>query len=157
MRNTCNRIISHPVETFLCLLMTSLCVVVFTQVLARYIFEAPLTWSEEAARFLLMWLVMMSAAFAFKKNAHFAVRFAADRMPPPIQRAITNTANLITILFIALFFVASILMVINSLGYTAPALKISMAIPYSSTIAGSALMLFYVCKSAWQEWIRPKD
>ena len=65
------KVLQHPLETAVCGLLIAMTIVVFSQVVARYIFEAPLSWSEELARFLLMWLSMLSAAYAFKTKSHF--------------------------------------------------------------------------------------
>jgi TRAP-type C4-dicarboxylate transport system permease small subunit len=66
------KIFSNPLESTLCVLLSTLSIVTFSQVIARYIFQAPLSWSEELARFLLLWLAMMSAAYAFKIKASFS-------------------------------------------------------------------------------------
>ncbi len=58
-------IFRYPVESILCVLLSALSIVTFSQVVARYIFQAPLSWSEELARFLLLWLAMMSADFSW--------------------------------------------------------------------------------------------
>ena len=63
----------NPLESVLCGLIFAMAAVTFSQVVARYVVQAPLSWSEELARFLLMWLSMLSAAYAFKLKAHFAL------------------------------------------------------------------------------------
>ena len=79
-------IFRYPVESILCVLLSALSIVTFSQVVARYIFQAPLSWSEELARFLLLWLAMMSGAYAFKIKAHFALNFMVNSFPKKIQK-----------------------------------------------------------------------
>ena len=55
----------YSLEIALVFLLVAMTLTVFSQVIARYIFEAPLSWSEELARFILIWLSMLSAAYAF--------------------------------------------------------------------------------------------
>ena len=83
------KIFSYPLESVLCVLLSTLSIVTFSQVIARYIFQAPLSWSEELARFLLLWLAMMSAAYAFKIKAHFALHFTVNYLPRRIQKLIS--------------------------------------------------------------------
>ena len=68
------RLLRSPLELCICVILVILTLTVFSQVIARYIFQAPLSWSEELARFLLMWLSMLSAAYAFKVKSHFALK-----------------------------------------------------------------------------------
>ena len=140
------KIFSYPLESVLCVLLSTLSIVTFSQVIARYIFQAPLSWSEELARFLLLWLAMMSAAYAFKIKAHFALRFTVNYLPRRIQKLISLFVSLLVIIFLLGFIYNSFKFVIGVRGHLAPALQIPMEIPYSACIVGGFLMLFYVSK-----------
>ena len=139
-------IFSYPLESILCVLLSTLSIVTFSQVIARYIFQAPLSWSEELARFLLLWLAMMSAAYAFKIKAHFALHFTVNYLPRRIQKLISLFVSLLVIIFLLGFIYYSFKFVIGVRGHLAPALQIPMEIPYSACIVGGLLMLFYVSK-----------
>lgn len=141
----------HPLETVLCCVLVAMVLVTFSQVVARYVLQAPLSWSEELARFLLMWLSMLSAAYAFKKKAHFALRFVVDALHPTLQRAVRVVVVLAVASFLVVFTFMSITFVIGVEGHRAPALQIPMAVPYSSAIVGGMLMLYYLIKNAWYE------
>ena len=140
-------IFRHPLESVLCVLISALSIVTFSQVVARYVFEAPLSWSEELARFLLLWLAMLSGAYAFKIKSHFALQFVTKIVPSKIQKLISVIVSLLVISFLSGFVFYSIKFVLGVKGHLAPALQIPMEIPYSSSIAGSSLMLYYVVKT----------
>ena len=140
-------IFRHPLESFLCVLIGALSIITFSQVVARYVFEAPLSWSEELARFLLLWLAMLSSAYAFKIKSHFALQFVTKIVPSKIQKLISVLVPLLVISFLSGFVFYSIKFVLGVKGHLAPALQIPMEIPYSSSIAGSSLMLYYVVKT----------
>ena len=140
-------IFKHPLESVLCVLISALSIVTFSQVVARYVFEAPLSWSEELARFLLLWLAMLSGAYAFKIKSHFALQFVTKIVPSKIQKLISVLVSLLVISFLSGFVFYSIKFVLGVKGHLAPALQIPMEIPYSSSIAGSSLMLYYVVKT----------
>ena len=139
-------IFRHPLESVLCVLISALSIVTFSQVVARYVFEAPLSWSEELARFLLLWLAMLSSAYAFKIKSHFALQFVIKIVTRKIQKLISVLVSLLVIFFLSGFVFYSIKFVLGVKGHLAPALQIPMEIPYSSSIAGSSLMLYYVVK-----------
>ena len=140
-------IFRHPLESILCVLISALSIITFSQVVARYVFEAPLSWSEELARFLLLWLAMLSSAYAFKIKSHFALQFVTKIVPSKIQKLISVLVPLLVISFLSGFVFYSIKFVLGVKGHLAPALQIPMEIPYSSSIAGSSLMLYYVLKT----------
>ena len=73
-------------EIVLVFLLVAMTLTVFSQVIARYIFEAPLSWSEELARFILIWLSMLSAAYAFKTKSHFALTILVTKLPEKQQK-----------------------------------------------------------------------
>ena len=74
-------VVRHPLETVLCGLMVAIVAIIFTQVVTRYLLHVSLSWSEEFARYLLIWLAMLSAAYGFKIKAHFALVFVVNRFP----------------------------------------------------------------------------
>ncbi len=146
-------VLRHPLEKVLCVLMSAMALVTFAQVVARYVFEAPLSWSEELARFLLMWLAMLSSAYAFKLRAHFALRFVVDACPEWLQKAVGLGTTLVILGFLLVFVFVSVQFVLGVEGHLAPALQIPMEIPYSSAIVGSSLMLYYVARNAWLDFL----
>ena len=81
-------LLTHPLEVVLCCLLVAMVVVTFSQVVSRYLLHFSLSWSEELARFLLMWLAMLSAAYGFKTKSHFALTFVVDRFGDGARRII---------------------------------------------------------------------
>jgi len=125
--------------------------VTFSQVVFRYLLQAPLAWSEELARFLLMWMASLSAAYAFKTRSHFALRFVVDRFNPSVQRAIAAFVTLLVASFLVIFAYQSLRFTLEVRNMSAPATQMSMAVPYSSALVGSVLMLYYVIVNWWQD------
>jgi len=147
--------IRHPLETAICGLLIAMTLVVFGQVIARYVFQAPLSWSEELARFLLMWLSMLSAAYGFKTKSHFALKFLVEKTPDKAQQLIAVLVHIVVALFFSVLLYYSIVFVIGVEGHIAPALQITMQIPYTSIVVGCAFILIETLRSAWTEITRP--
>ena len=125
--------------------------VTFAQVVFRYVLQTPLSWSEEVARFLLMWLAALSSAYAFKMRAHFALKFVTDRFSPRLQRIVATLVTLSGGLFLATFTYQAFVFMLEVRTREAPATQISLAIPYSSAFVGGALMLYYVIRNWWED------
>lgn len=63
------------VEYIIAILAAILSVVVLLQVVFRYALNNPLHWTEEMARFLLIWIVLLGAAIGIKRKSHFPLIF----------------------------------------------------------------------------------
>ena len=71
--STLTRVVNRVLETFIVILFAALVVVVVIQVGSRYIFNSPTTWTEEAARFLFIWLGLIGAAYASGGMRHLSI------------------------------------------------------------------------------------
>jgi TRAP-type C4-dicarboxylate transport system permease small subunit len=54
-------------------LFAALTIVVSLQVLTRFVLHLPMIWSEELARFLFFWIVMLGAAHSVRTKRHFVI------------------------------------------------------------------------------------
>ena len=138
----------YSLEIALVFLLVAMTLIVFTQVIARYIFEAPLSWSEELARFILIWLSMLSAAYAFKTRSHFALTILVNKLPEKYQKITSFCIQIIVAIFFLIICYYSVIFVHSVNGHVAPALQISMQIPYSSIIVASGLISIFSLLSA---------
>jgi len=149
-------LLRHPLEVAVSSVLVALVAVTFSQVVFRYVLQASLSWSEELARFLLMWLAALSTAYAMKTGAHFALHFVVDRTPPAMRRLIGSAVALSASAFLAVFAYQSLRFAIEVHDMLAPATRMSMAVPYSSAFVGSTLTLYYVLVN-WRRELRGQE
>lgn len=124
-------------------LMISLVVILTLQVLSRYVFNAPLAYTEEASRFGLIWLVFIGAAHAAYLNEHFVVRMLIDAIKFPGKFAYLILVDLLVILFFAgLLYYGADLAWRNP--RIAPALNISFGWAYLALPTGSGLIIYHL-------------
>jgi TRAP-type C4-dicarboxylate transport system permease small subunit len=62
-------------------ILTITVLVVFLQVVARYILQVAIYWTEEVARFAFIWMVFVGIAITERQKAHFRITFLVDRVP----------------------------------------------------------------------------
>ncbi|WP_121628832.1 TRAP transporter small permease [Poseidonibacter antarcticus] len=74
--------------------------VAFTNVVARYAFDASLVWATELTIFLFLWSAFFGAAYCFKKDAHIAVTILLDVMPSKIAKIMLLISHTVTIIFL---------------------------------------------------------
>lgn len=145
-------VLLHPLETTLCALLVTIVVVIFAQVVTRYLLHVSLSWSEEFARYLLMWLAMLSAAYGFKVKAHFALVFVVRRFPETARKVISLAVSILVCVLLCLFVWKATEITWSVRRQIGPATGLSKALPYSSGIVGGVLMLYYVARNAWRDW-----
>lgn len=79
MGMTLNRVLTRAEGFVSALLLLVLLCLVALQVLSRYVFETPFAWTEELARYAMIWLVFMAAAQVTSRDGHIAITFL-DRL-----------------------------------------------------------------------------
>jgi len=138
-------------EVALIILLAAMAVVVFLQVLFRYMLHLPLFWTEELARYCLVWASLLGAAVALKRGEHIAVTFFLDHFPKRASRALTLVAQISVMLILAVMVWGGIKLVLVTSAQISPALRIPMAVPYLALPIGSVIMLFHVASSLMQK------
>ena len=60
--------------------------VVFSQVIWRFVFNDPFPWSEELARYLQVWIILLTSTVCIQKSKHLAIDFLTHRLSFKLQR-----------------------------------------------------------------------
>ena len=88
-------------------------VLVFANVLSRYVFHNSLSFSEEITTYLFVLLSLMGTAIAARRRAHLGLSILTDAVSPGVRKALHVAGFAIGALFSAALFYYGILMVIN--------------------------------------------
>ena len=130
-------------EYLLCLMVAAMVIIVFAQVIFRFVLHASLPWSEEASRYIMVWISMLGASIGIRRKGHIGIEAMVMLLSARLKKAMSVATTLLA----CGFFIGMIFYGIRICGVVAaqesPAMEISMAIPYASIIAGGALMLLY--------------
>ncbi len=98
-RSGLNRFVTAPlltaVDALAALLLAADLVVVALSVLYRYILDAPLVWSDDVARGLMVALSFFGAAGALARGENIGIAFLVDRLPPGPRRTVDATGSLL--------------------------------------------------------------
>jgi TRAP-type C4-dicarboxylate transport system permease small subunit len=79
-------------------------VLIFGQVVCRYVLHNPLSWSEEFARYLFIWLTFCGASVAFYEGTHINVSYFVERIgSPKLQAAIFALADVLCLWLLWIF------------------------------------------------------
>ena len=135
------KMISFIEDTLGLFFLAAMVVMVALQVLSRYVMQSPLSWTEEGARYCLIWITFIGASMAIRTRGHFSVELLIKKLP----KKLIALGELILLFIMAifawiLFFKGfSILSIVHY--QMSPALNIPMSWVYLSIPTGSLLML----------------
>lgn len=128
----------------LALLVLAMTGTTLAQVVARYAFGDPLIWSEEAARYLFVWVSLIGAALATRGGTHYALDALAARLPAAGQRIARAAALLVSIGFLLVLLRTGIAETQQASLQDSATLPVGMALPYLAIPVGAGLMLFHL-------------
>lgn len=136
-------ILNRITELVLVMVLTAMAVAVFLQVIFRYVLSLPLFWTEEFARYCLVWASLLGSAVAVKRGQHIAVTILVERLPSALGRTLKIMALIAVAVILAVILWGGIQLVAITRAQISPALRVPMSIPYLAVPVGAALMLFH--------------
>ncbi|MEA4988379.1 MAG: TRAP transporter small permease [Anaerovorax sp.] len=131
-------------EYFLVATISLSVIIIFLQVIMRYVFKASLPWSEEFARYLFLWQIWVGAAYAAKHSRHLRAEVLKSIVNTKYHNYIELIALIIWLGF-AIFLTVKggqVVQMIGRMKQLSPAMRMPMVIPYLSVPIGSGLMVY---------------
>lgn len=113
---------------------TIMILAIFIQVVNRNIFKIPVSGFEEAAKYCMVYMVMLGTELGLRDGTQIAVTGVVDKFHGKGRKVLLMVAKLIVIAFSAMMLSSGIGMVQKQLatGQTSPGLGIPMAVPYAA-------------------------
>ena len=93
------KVIDRSVENILVLILSAMVVNVIWQVFTRFFTDSPSSFTDELARFLMIWLGLLGAAYVAGKNEHVAIDLIAKKASTKGQQLIAQLIRLSVLSF----------------------------------------------------------
>jgi TRAP-type C4-dicarboxylate transport system permease small subunit len=138
----CNFWLAQSVFIVAAALLVVLSSTLFLQVLFRYVIKQPLPWTEEAARYALVWYAMLAAAAGAWGGQHFVFRWATLLLGEKSRLFLRLIVTVLTLAVLGAMLVVSWQYLDVVRGQTTIATRLDMRIPYSGVPLG--LSCFFV-------------
>lgn len=134
-------LMDRAINWFLAVLMAGMVVIIAAQVWYRFILNDPLSWSEEAGRYLFVWISFVGAAAGVRYQVHLGIDLMDKILSPGAYRVVVVVVNLIMQIFllVIIYWGFKILGIIRF--QESPSMHISMRYPYMAVPVGGILML----------------
>ncbi|WP_419779908.1 TRAP transporter small permease [Maridesulfovibrio sp.] len=140
--HTADNVLSFIIKSMLGSIILFASVLLFTNVVMRYLFLAPIFWAEELARYLMVWLIFLGASQVAGVEGHISVNIITRILGTRGNLYLSKLGNLFSLIFcVALTYYSwkHTMRVCNAQQVTA-ALDLPMWWAYLAVPAGSALM-----------------
>ena len=142
------KIIFNLDEYLMILMLAVSTVLIFAQVVMRYVFGNSLSWSEELARYMFVWQTWVSTGYAVKKRRHIRITSFVD-LTSGVKRV------LLELIVLAIWFAFSAFLgyesiglcrMLHAQGQTSTAMGMPMWIAYLSVPMGSIIMAYQIAR-----------
>lgn len=117
-------------------------VMVFLQVIFRYVLGESLSFSEELARYMFIWSVAMGSALALRTRSHIGVELVVERLPKRLGAQAKIVACVISLAFYGMLIWYGFEMVGETMDQESAALELPMGYVYLA-VPLSAIVLFF--------------
>jgi TRAP-type C4-dicarboxylate transport system permease small subunit len=138
--------IDRVLAKVLIVIMSMMVFNVLWQVFTRFIAGTPSSFTDELARYLMIWLGILGAAYVSGKNMHVAIDVLPQRAQPSTQKKIKLLVYVLIIAFAFFALViggARLVYITYVLNQQSPALQIPLALVYLAIPISGILIVYY--------------
>ena len=120
-------------------------IILFVQVVFRFVLHAALPWSEEASRYLLVWTAFIGGAYGVRRGAHIGIEAFALLLPKKAQKVLNIFVLVVSTVVCCVILKYGIDIVSTQLskGQLSPAMRIPMGYMYAAIPVG---MVFFIIR-----------
>ena len=147
-----DRVINSLEEGFISLLLVTMTLLVFFEVVLRYAFGIGFLWVEELTLHLSAWLVLFGASYGVKVGSHIGVDAVVNLLPSKGRRIVTLMALALCLVYCGLFIEGAwvYLAKVHLIGIELEDLPIPKYIAHSILLIGFVLLGFRFCQLGWR-------
>lgn len=142
MRNKIDAVLGKT----LVLIMLVMVINVLWQVFTRYVTGNPSSFTDELARYLMIWIGVLGAAYVSGRNLHVAIDILPLRQNEKTQKKLKIIVTILVILFVLFAFViggSRLVYISYVLGQQSPALQVPLALVYIIIPISGLLIMYY--------------
>ncbi len=127
------------VERICAVLMVLLVLDVWLGVVVRYLIPLPLTFTEELARYLMIWTALLAVSCGIAKREHIGVAFFIEKLPRSVRRWLLLGFDILAFAFFAFLFMYGLDMVERGGRTLTMVFGMSKALPFAAVPTAAAL------------------
>ncbi len=143
-------------------LLAAMSVIVFVNVVMRYVTDASIPWSEEVARHMMIWLTFLGGGLVLRSGGHIAIDNLQDSLATKSAQMLRVVVFVLMVAFFSLLLYFGCIYVSRTMVQTTAATEIPFGYVYLAMPLGTAIMLvhLFLIARAWiarREFIADED
>lgn len=127
---------------------------VWLGVLVRYVMPLDLTFMEEAARYLMIWVALLAVSSGIPRREHIGVQVLFERVPPVVRRTLLAVLDLLAFAFFAFMALYGLGLVERGGKTFTMIYGMSKALPFAAVPVGAALAAVQIAFVAFRDQAR---
>lgn len=127
-------------ERVLFALLLTMVLIVLVNVVARFFFHSALTWADEVARFLFIWLTFLGATLGVARGSHIGMDIVVQKVGPRTRKGLEIVSCVLVLVFLGAWGVFGWSLVLQNLDYLAPSTEVPMGYVYAVGPLSALLM-----------------
>lgn len=134
------------IKSLISLSILLILVIICLQVFFRFVLNNPLSWPEEASRFLMVWSLFLSSAYAYLDREHAGITFLSRHFGKNLALISEILIQLIVISFCLVLIYGGWMEMTILKDLKTGALGISRAIPYAAIPTSSLILIAFALR-----------
>lgn len=130
-----------------CLFVVTL--ITFYEVVARYVFNSPTTWSLDYCIYLVMWATFIGAAYTLMSHGHIKVEVLVEKFSAKSQKYLKIFVYCLALLFCIVLTYTGIVSCLDAYRYKEVTLSYTrtpLYVPMSAIVAGGTLLILEIIR-----------
>ncbi|WP_414718833.1 TRAP transporter large permease subunit [Undibacterium sp.] len=138
---TLDRMLALASEVPAAILVALEILILLAGVTSRYVFNSPLTWSDELASILFLWLAMLGAVIALRRGEHMRLTTLVNRLQPAARGWVQLAAQLVVATFVLEIILPAYEYFQDQWMISSPALEIHDGLRVAAIGVGAVMMM----------------
>ena len=146
--------IERVLRWLMVIIIASMALLVFLNVVLRYGFNSNLTITEEIGRYLFVWLTFLGSISAFIRNKHVRVDTFFERMPPTMKRVVLVFSDLGMLVCCGMILIGAWQLTKSNMANSLPVSDIPVAVLYFAGVPFSVIVGALLLAHLWRTLFR---
>lgn len=148
------RKINHLEDIIIGKLLVTVTLLVFAEVIARFVFNTGIHWAQEATLLLSAWMVLLGCAWAVREKSHICVDALLDRLPGGIRRWVVLFSVGVALVYCGMFGYSSWVYVskLKMIGIPLDDIPMPKWVAVSGLLFGFFMLGLRLLELGWEVW-----
>jgi TRAP-type C4-dicarboxylate transport system permease small subunit len=140
--------LNRIVEVTCALLVGLMVLVVWLGIVDRYFVGANITWTEEFARYVMIWAALLAMSCGARKREHIGFNLLVDKLPERLRQLLVIVVDLISVLFFVYLVVYGLRMTIDGTHQYATIFGMTMMVPFAAVPVSAFLTVIQILSTS---------